>query len=64
MSGCSAFLFTVAALDAQAVFIEPVDESAEQIMLRLAGIDIHCCPHCGKGQMIVMLKIPQFIMEM
>jgi predicted Zn-ribbon and HTH transcriptional regulator len=46
-------------IDAQAVFIEPVDESAEQIMLRLTGIDIHCCPHCGKGQMIVICKIPK-----
>jgi len=46
-------------IDAQAVFIEPVEESAEQIMLRLTGIDIHCCPHCGKGRMIVILKIPK-----
>ena len=46
-------------IDAQAVFIEPVNESAEQIMLRLTGIDIHSCPHCGKGQMIIIMKIPK-----
>ncbi|MBC2709491.1 MAG: transposase [Desulfosarcina sp.] len=46
-------------IDGQAVFAEPVDESAGQIMLRITGIDIHCCPHCSKGQMIVILKIPK-----
>ncbi len=46
-------------IDAQVVYIEPVDESVGQIMLRITGIDIHCCPHCGKGQMIIILKIPK-----
>jgi 4-hydroxy-3-methylbut-2-en-1-yl diphosphate synthase IspG/GcpE len=36
-----------------------VDEDARQIMLRLTEIDIQCCPHCGRGQMMVMSKIPK-----
>ena len=46
-------------MDAQVAITEPVVENAQQIMLRLTGFDIHCCPHCSKGQMIVILKIPK-----
>ncbi|MFZ2041951.1 MAG: IS91 family transposase [Desulfobacterales bacterium] len=43
----------------QAVMAASVVEDTQQIMLRLTGIDIHCCPHCGRGQMRVMYKIPR-----
>jgi len=43
----------------KAVMAASVVEDAQQIMLRLTGIDIHCCPHCGRGQMMVMYKIPK-----
>ncbi|GAB6905883.1 transposase [Desulfosarcina cetonica] len=46
-------------MDAQVVTTEPAVEDARQIMLRLTGIDIHCCPNCGKGQMQAMFKIPR-----
>ena len=46
-------------MDAQVAITEPVVENAQQIMLRLTGFDIHRCPHCGKGKMIVILKIPK-----
>jgi predicted Zn-ribbon and HTH transcriptional regulator len=46
-------------MGSQAVITAPAVEDAQQIMLRLLGIDIHCCPHCGKGQMQVMHKIPK-----
>ncbi len=48
-----------ALLGDQAVMAASVVEDAQQIMLRLTGIDIHCCPHCGRGQMMVMYKIPK-----
>jgi len=32
----------------QAVMAESVVEDAQQIMLLLTGIDIQCCPHCGR----------------
>ncbi len=38
---------------------EPLTENAQQIMLRLTGIDIDNCPHCGQGQMVVWFKIPK-----
>jgi hypothetical protein len=31
--------------------IPPVKETKEEIMLRLTGKDINCCPACGKGRM-------------
>jgi len=34
-------------------------EDAQQIMLRLTGIDILACPQCNKGEMIVLVKIPK-----
>jgi hypothetical protein len=33
-------------------------ESISQMMLRLTGIDISCCPKCKKGKMIAIRKLP------
>lgn len=38
---------------------EPLTENVQQIMLRLTGIDIDSCPHCGQGQMVVLFNIPK-----
>ena len=38
---------------------EPIAEDAQQIMLRLTGIDIDSCPYCGQGQMVVLFNIPK-----
>lgn len=46
-------------LNAKPEHVERVDESVEQIMMRLTGIDIGCCPHCGKASMDVIMKIPK-----
>lgn len=35
-------------IDPEAIF-EPRIETVAQMMLRVAGIDITACPHCGKG---------------
>jgi len=34
-------------------------ETIEQMMLRLTGIDITCCPVCRKGKMIKIRKLPK-----
>jgi len=34
------------------------EETVEQMMIRLAGIDITLCPHCGKGKMRPVIRIP------
>ena len=33
------------------------DETVSEMMLRLTGTDITCCPRCKKGQMITTLTI-------
>ena len=35
-------------------------EDVREIILRLTGIDIGQCPHCGNGRMIRIFKIPRF----
>ncbi|WP_319525107.1 IS91 family transposase [uncultured Desulfosarcina sp.] len=46
-------------MGSQTVTAEPAIEDARQIVLRLMGIDIHCCPQCRKGRMLVVHKIPK-----
>jgi len=46
-------------VDAVTLFTEKVEETVQQIMLRLTGVDITLCPHCGKGRMIPVVKIPR-----
>jgi hypothetical protein len=38
---------------------EIVDESIDQMMLRLTGVDITRCPHCKKGTLIAVARIPK-----
>lgn len=46
-------------MDAVTVITEKIEETVQQIMLRLTGVDITLCPHCGKGRMIPVVKIPK-----
>jgi len=32
-------------------------ETVQEMMLRLTGIDICCCPQCGKGRMVYLRPI-------
>jgi hypothetical protein len=45
-------------IDADAILPEKINESIRQMMLRLTGIDISCCPKCKKGKMIQIKKLP------
>ena len=36
------------------------DETIGEMMLRLTGTDINCCPQCGKGKMKLLKKLPQW----
>lgn len=38
---------------------EAVNESIEQVMLRLTGVDITRCPHCKKGTLVAVARIPK-----
>lgn len=44
-------------IDPKAAPIEKRDETPTQMMLRLTGIDITCCPQCGKGKMVAAMPL-------
>jgi hypothetical protein len=44
--------------DSDATLPEKISESISEMMLRLTGIDISCCPVCKKGKMIRIRKLP------
>ena len=46
-------------IDPDATLPEKINESISEMMLRLTGIDISCCPVCKKGKMIRIRKLPK-----
>ncbi len=46
-------------IDPDATLPEKINESISEIMLRLTGIDISCCPNCKKGKLIRIRKLPK-----
>ncbi len=40
-------------IDPKAEHLKPLTETVVEMMLRLTGIDITCCPKCGRGKMVV-----------
>ncbi|MBU0675538.1 MAG: IS91 family transposase [Proteobacteria bacterium] len=44
-------------LDAE--LTEKMKETVQEMMLRLTGVDIFCCPECGKGKMIIIKELPK-----
>jgi hypothetical protein len=42
-----------------AIVPEKINETICEMMLRLTGIDITCCPKCMKGKMIKIRKLPK-----
>jgi hypothetical protein len=45
-------------IDPDATLPEKIKESISEMMPRLTGIDISCCPKCKKGKMIRIRKLP------
>ncbi|MDX1738913.1 MAG: IS91 family transposase [Alphaproteobacteria bacterium] len=41
-------------LDPYAAAPMKIKETLREMMLRLTGIDINCCPQCGKGKMVIV----------
>jgi len=46
-------------IDPDAKFPEKVNETILEMMLRLTGTDITCCPKCKKGTMTIIKKLPE-----
>jgi hypothetical protein len=44
-------------IDQEATLPQKIKETIDQMMLRLTGIDITCCPKCMKGKMIKIKKL-------
>ena len=38
---------------------EKVKETVQEMMLRVTGNDITCCPKCKKGKMIIIKNLPK-----
>ena len=50
-------------IDADATLPQKINESISEMMLRLTGIDISCCPVCKKGKMIRIRKLPNYYLN-
>jgi hypothetical protein len=46
-------------IDPDMTFPEKIKESISEMMLRLTGKDITCCPECKKGKMTIIRKLPR-----
>jgi predicted Zn-ribbon and HTH transcriptional regulator len=46
-------------IDPDAILPEKIKETICEMMLRLTGIDITCCPKCKRGKMIKIRKLPK-----
>jgi predicted Zn-ribbon and HTH transcriptional regulator len=46
-------------IDPDATLPEKIKETICEMMLRLTGIDITCCPKCKRGKMIKIRKLPK-----
>ena len=44
-------------INATTAYVQKLVESAQEMMLRLTGIDIGCCPQCGKGKLVYLRPI-------
>ena len=45
-------------INPEAQLPEKLEETVLEMMLRLTGVDISCCPECGKGEMIRIKELP------
>ena len=50
-------------IDPGATLPEKIKETISEMMLRLTGIDITCCPVCKKGKMIRIKKLPNYYLN-
>jgi hypothetical protein len=46
-------------IDPKAQLPEKITETVQEMMLRLTGVDIACCPQCQKGRMVKLRELPK-----
>jgi hypothetical protein len=50
-------------INPEAPLPEKLEETIQEMMLRLTGIDISCCPECGKGEMVRIKGLPSPLLD-
>ena len=50
-------------INPDAEFPEKVEETVQEMMLRLVNVDISLCPQCGKGKMVCIAELPKPVMD-
>jgi hypothetical protein len=50
-------------IDPSAQLPEKITETVQEMMLRLTGEDITCCPQCQKGRMLKVRKLPKLLFD-
>jgi len=50
-------------IDPDAVFVEQVTETVQEMMQRLTGVDLSCCQECGQGKMIYLEALPETLTD-
>ena len=46
-------------INPDAVFVDQVTETVQEMMQRLTGVDPFCCPECGQGKMVYLEALPE-----
>jgi len=46
-----------ALIGATTAYAQKLVENVQEMMLRLTGVDICCCPQCGKGKLVYLRPI-------
>jgi hypothetical protein len=50
-------------IGAPTAYAQKLEESVQQIMLRVTGVDICCCPQCGKGTMAYVRPLDRYAFD-
>ena len=50
-------------IGATSVYAKKLVEDVQEMMLRLTGIDIYCCPQCGKGKLVYLRPIDDSVYD-
>lgn len=50
-------------IDPDATLPQKIEETYLEMMLRLTGQDLLCCPHCKKGRMTIIKELPNQLLD-
>ena len=50
-------------IDPEAKIAVKLTETAQEMMMRLTGVDLSLCPECGKGKMVCIEELPNLLRD-